>query len=254
MRAHKVTRVISTGSQIALSAYLAAKLLRVPFAYVESATRVTELSTTGKILDRVPGVYRYVQHTSAAPSSKWRVALSVFDGFNAESTGRPRPIRRVVVTLGGNGEYAFGRLIERIRDILPADAEVLWQLGSTPDQRLPGRVVSSIPSHELFEALTNADVVIGHAGTGTAITALSAGKLPVLSPRQAAFGEHVDGHQEDLARALADLGLAVVRHADDISLSDLELAAERIVKTSSNQGPVDLFAHGTTPARRRKSH
>ncbi|MCC4908097.1 glycosyltransferase [Microbacterium sp. cx-59] len=236
-----MTRVVSTGSQIALSAYIAAKQQRVPIAYVESATRVTELSTTGKLLDRLPGVARYVQHRSAAPSPKWAYALSVFDGFEVDAVAPPAEIRRVVVTLGGNGEYGFTRLVERVRDILPGNAEVLWQLGSTPTIDLPGRVVASMPSHELIEALSAADAVVGHSGTGTVITALSAGKLPVLSPRLVDKGEHVDGHQEDLARSLADRGLAVVRAADEITLDDLKLAAASVVRVDKNQESVDLF-------------
>jgi UDP-N-acetylglucosamine transferase subunit ALG13 len=98
-----------------------------------------------------------------------------------------------------------------------------------------------MPSHELFQALVEADVVVGHAGTGTVITALSAGKLPVLSPRLVALAEHVDGHQEDLARSLAQRGLAVVRPADEITLDDLRSAAGSAVTIDSDQHPVDLF-------------
>ncbi|MCK6068103.1 MULTISPECIES: glycosyltransferase [Microbacterium] len=237
---HGVTRVISTGSQVALSAYLAAKRRRVPFAYVESATRVTHLSTTGRLLDKAPGVRRFVQHPTAVTSPRWAYRLSVFDGFTVHRE-HERELRRVVVTMGGNGEYGFTRLAERLRDLLPSDADVLWQLGSTPQLDLPGRVVASIPSHELQRAMREADVVIGHAGTGTALAALSAGKLPLLVPRRVIHGEHVDAHQEDLARALQGRGLAVVREADAVSLSDLVEVSQYAVQSADSPSEVDLF-------------
>lgn len=241
LKASGATRVVSTGSQIALSAYLASKRNKVPFAYVESATRVTELSTTGKILDHAPGVHRYVQHTSTAPSPKWQYRLSVFDGYDPEQMDVAPTIQRVVVTMGGNGEYPFTKLAERVRDIIPAGIDVLWQLGSTPTIDLPGRVVASLPSHELADALKEADVVVGHSGTGTALAALAASKLPVLSPRLVDRGEHVDGHQEDLARALSERGLAVVRQADELTLDDLKHAAGFRVRSVSTGSFVDLF-------------
>ncbi len=41
--------------------------------------------------------------------------------------------------------------------------------------------------------------MISHAGTGSILTALQLGKRPIVVPRRAAHGEHVDGHQDDLA-------------------------------------------------------
>jgi UDP-N-acetylglucosamine transferase subunit ALG13 len=73
--------------------------------------------------------------------------------------------------------------------------------------------------------MRSADVVVAHAGVGTAITALSAGKCPVLLPRRKRHGEHVDDHQVDIARALGSRGLAVVADADEVSMDDLALAA-----------------------------
>ncbi len=55
-RAERVDHVYSTGAQMALSAMLAAKTFGVPFSYIESGTRVRELSATGRVLARVPGI------------------------------------------------------------------------------------------------------------------------------------------------------------------------------------------------------
>lgn len=246
---HGVDRVVSSGAQIALSALIPALLRRVPFSYVESATRVTDLSTTGKVIDRIPSVRRYVQYPNRT-SERWGYALSVFDGFQVEAVpgdgsdagaaAPSEPIRRAVVTVGGNGEYGFRRLIESAARALPADAEVLWQTGSTDVTGLAIDAKPTVPSAVLSAELERADVVIGHAGTGTALAALSAGKVPVLAARSVGHGEHVDAHQDDLAAFLAERGLAIVRPADEITAADLEEASRWRVTRRDDLEPVSI--------------
>ncbi|MBT2498944.1 hypothetical protein J7E25_07530 [Agromyces sp. ISL-38] len=233
---HRVDRVVSSGAQIALSALIPALLRRVPFSYVESATRVTDLSTTGKLIERIPTVRRYVQYPGRV-SVRWRYALSVFDGFRVERA-EPAPITRAVVTVGGNGDFGFRRLVESAVRALPADARVLWQTGSTDVSGLDIDAVASVPSATLSAELGAADVVIGHAGTGTALAALIAGKVPVLSPRSVHHGEHIDSHQDDLAAFLAERGLAVVRPADAITPDDLREASSWRVTRRDDLEPV----------------
>ncbi|SFR72343.1 UDP-N-acetylglucosamine:LPS N-acetylglucosamine transferase [Agromyces sp. CF514] len=245
---HDVDRVVSSGAQIALSALIPALVRRVPFSYVESATRVTGLSTTGRLIDRIPSVRRYVQYPNRT-SDRWGYALSVFDGYRVETAANAAggdgseaaaAIRRAVVTVGGNGEYGFRRLLESAARALPDDAEVLWQTGSTDVSGLAIDARPAVPSAELSAALARADVVIGHAGTGTALAALAAGKVPVLAARSVGHGEHVDGHQDDLAAFLADRGLAIVRPADEITADDLFEASRRRVIRRDDLAPVSI--------------
>ena len=235
---HRIDRVVSSGAQIALSALIPALLHRVPFSYVESATRVTGLSATGKLVDHIPSVRRYVQYPSRA-SGRWRYALSVFDGFKVEPVNE-RPITRAVVTLGGNGDFGFRRLVESAHRALPDDTRVLWQTGSTDASGLGIDAVPSVSSATLSAELTAADVVIGHAGTGTALAALSAGKVPVLAARSVDHGEHIDSHQDDLAAFLAERGLAVVCPADDITYDDLREASRWRVSRRDDLEPVAI--------------
>lgn len=242
LRRHRVDRVISTGAQIALTALVPASAERVPFTYIESATRVTGVSATGKVMERVPWVERFVQYPHAV-NQKWKYALSVFDGFRVEPIDNPNPIRRAVVTVGGNGEYGFRRLIDSVRAALSdldADVETLWQVGATDVSDLPISAVSSLPSRDLDQAMREADLVIGHSGTGTALAALAAGRVPVLSPRSVEHGEHVDAHQRDLARFLRDRGLAVVCEAPEIRPSTLVTAHGWRSVRSDDLTPVSL--------------
>lgn len=238
-RRERIDHVYSTGAQMALSAMLAAKTFRVPFSYIESGTRVRELSATGRVLDRVPGIARYVQYPFAA-GARWRYALSVFEGFRVEDA-EPRPgPPRVVVTVGGNAHYGFERLVRRMHAIIPPDWSVLWQVGPSEVSDLGIEAVRSLPNAELRRAIAEADVVVSHAGTGSILTALQLGKLPIVVPRRAAHGEHVDGHQDDLAAYVAGEGLALVREADEITLADLEGARRRRVALVGDPEPVVL--------------
>jgi UDP-N-acetylglucosamine transferase subunit ALG13 len=238
-RRERIDHVYSTGAQMALSAMLAAKTFRVPFSYIESGTRVRELSATGRLLAYVPGIARYVQYPFAA-DARWRYALSVFEGFRVEPAA-PRPgSPRVVVTVGGNAHYGFERLVRSLHAVIPADWSVLWQVGPSDVADLGIETVASLPNERLRREIADADLVISHAGTGSILTALQLGKRPIVVPRRAARGEHVDGHQNDLAAFVASEGLALVREADEITRDDLEDSRRWRVSLVGRPEPVVL--------------
>lgn len=238
-RGRGIDHVYSTGAQVALSAMLAAKTHGVPFSYIESGTRVRELSATGRVLHHVPGITRYVQYPFAA-NDRWRFALSVFEGFTVAPAEPPVGPPRVVVTVGGNAHYGFERLVRHLHAVLPSDWSVLWQVGPSDVSDLGIDSVVSLPSARLREEIAAADIVISHAGTGSILTALSLGIRPIVVPRRAAHGEHVDGHQDDLADHVAAEGLAMVREADAITLDDLVEARRWRVLPAAELEPVAL--------------
>jgi UDP-N-acetylglucosamine--N-acetylmuramyl-(pentapeptide) pyrophosphoryl-undecaprenol N-acetylglucosamine transferase len=222
---HAVRAVVSTGSAIALSFLPYAALCGIEAHYIESAARVRSPSLTGRVLAAIPGISLYRQYPHAE-GGRWRYGGSVFDGFRGETRGR-RPIRRVAVTLGM--ERGFRRLVERLIEIVPPDAETLWQTGRTPTDGLGISRKEFVPAHSLSAAMRDADVVVSHAGCGSALAALQAGKFPILVPRDPSRGEVVDGHQADIARWLSDEGLALFRDVEALTREDLQLAASRSV-------------------------
>ena len=233
--------VVSTGSAIALAFLPVAALLGIPAIYIESATRDVGPSVTGRILRLVPRVQLRTQSPLWA-RGRWHHVGSVLDGFEPEPVAeRPRPIRSAVVTVGTMGRYPFRRLVERLVEILPADADVLWQTGCTPveDLDIPGH--ESLPSSELRDAIAHADVVVAHAGTGTAITALEQGRCPVLVPREHAHGEHVDDHQAQTAARLQARGLAIAVRVDELRLSVLEEATRHSVSARADAPTIPLL-------------
>lgn len=221
----RVTAVVSTGSAIALSFLPYAALQRIETHYIESAARVSRPSLTGRLLQQIPGIRLYRQYPQAVRGA-WGYGGSVFEGFRGVD-GAPRPLRRAVVTVGM--ERPFRRLIERALAVLPKDVDVLWQTGPTPVQDLPIAARPFVAAAELDAAMAEADLVIAHAGCGSAIAALRAGRLPVLVPRDPAHGEVVDKHQHEIARFLEAQQLALGRSPERLSTADLEHAAARAV-------------------------
>lgn len=221
-----VTSVISTGSGVALSFLPLAALKGIPSHYIESAARVDRPSLTGRLLSLVPRVQLYRQYPVPA-NSKWRYVGSVFDGFEQRSQPVSR-VRRIVVMLG-SGVHSFRRLVDRLVSILPSDVDVLWQTGSTPVSDLQLSARPLLPANELQLAVAQADVVISHAGCGSALLALNAGKYPILVPREPSSGELVDGHQIELAEFLDHRELALHRTPASLSFDDVAAAASLAV-------------------------
>ena len=222
--------VVSTGSAVALSFMPLARARGIDCHFIESAARGSGPSMTGKLVSRVPGVKLYTQYRSWA-SGPWHYAGSVLDGFDAAGSVEPRPeIRRAVVLLG-TMEHGFRRLVEALMRVLPPEAEVLWQTGSTDVEGLGIDARATVPGGEVERAVATADVVVAHAGMGAALTVLEAGRAPLLVPRSAERGEHIDDHQAHIAGELAARGLAVSRDASELTADDLGLAASmRVVE------------------------
>ncbi len=91
-------------------------------------------------------------------------------------------------------------------ELLPADASVCWQTGDTDPAvltRLGVDGARTLDAAILERAVREADLVVCHAGTGSALMAMGAGTMPVLVPRDPTFGEHIDAHQAELADRLA---------------------------------------------------
>jgi len=234
IKKYNVDTVISTGSAIAL-AYLPYSAVRgIPTHYIESATRVEGPSVTGKALSRVPGINFYNQH-EAWSNEQWKFLGSVFDGFEAVPLAqKPAGIKRAVVSVGTMEDYSFRDFFVHLADYLSDAESVLWQTGSTDvsDLNIDGKEV--VPAHELEQAMREADVVIAHAGTGTALTSLRMGKRPVLVPRDSSHGQHIDDHQFQTAALLDKMGLAMSRKVENLTKADLiEAASFEVIRSNT---------------------
>jgi UDP-N-acetylglucosamine transferase subunit ALG13 len=237
-RGHRYEQVISTGASVAMSFFVPATAAGVECMYIESATRTDGPSLTGRMVARLPHTRMYTQYRSWADET-WRYGGSIFDAFTA-APAAPRPVRKVVVTLGTHGRYTFPRLLNRLVEILPPGLEVLWQVGATRIERMPPGARAQVPICELRQAMREADVVVSHAGVGSALAAMQTGHRALYVPRRCAYGEHVDDHQVAMARELDGRDLVVAREAGDVTFADLETAAAWSVRSVPSIEPFRL--------------
>jgi UDP-N-acetylglucosamine--N-acetylmuramyl-(pentapeptide) pyrophosphoryl-undecaprenol N-acetylglucosamine transferase len=236
-----VTGLVTTGSQFVLPFIVVGRARGRPCHFIESAARVTGLSLTARIASRIPGVHLYTQYKSAISSTRLYVG-SVFDGFIPRRVNHPVPIKRIVVTLGTMPTYGFPRLVSAVSRVAPPEAEILWQTGSTDTSALGVEGLVSMAATELHSGMIRADAVVAHAGVGSALAALQAGKCPILVPRSAKFGEHVDEHQFQIAAELAERGLAVVAEADELTLDDLHRASRVVIENTAREASPVLLS------------
>jgi UDP-N-acetylglucosamine--N-acetylmuramyl-(pentapeptide) pyrophosphoryl-undecaprenol N-acetylglucosamine transferase len=249
LREHGIATIVSTGSAMALPFFALGRARGLRCHYIESAARSDGPSKTASMISRIPGVLLYAQYPAWADGRKWSFRGSVFDSYVPDPERLPGPerLQKVVVSLGTFKDYGFPRVVRRLLDILPPDVEVLWQTGDTDVSGLGIVGHHAIPERDLNQAIAEADVLVAHAGVGTALAALEMGRCPVLVPRRVSHGEHVDDHQIQIAKELSARGLALSVDADDLTLDDLMVAAQSRVSTVAVDPPFVT----QTPTRKR---
>lgn len=114
----------------------------------------------------------------------------------------------IFVTVGTN-EAPFDRLLRAVAD-LPAAEELLVQHGSSSIKPPLATCVDFLPFDEVVDSVRRARTVVTHAGVGSVLVALGAGKRPVVVPRLQRFGEAVDDHQLAFARRFEQAGLVTL--------------------------------------------
>lgn len=215
-------RVVSTGAALAVAALPQARWRGIPTLYIESVSRVDGPSLTGRIISAMRVASLRTQHASWA-GRRWKQHPSVFRSYDAigkATVERPS----ILVSLGTIEGYRFDALIDAVLATGLADERTVWQVGDTWRTDLPGRVVRQLEARELHEIATKADVVVSHAGVGTALELLELGIYPVLVPRRSARAEHVDDHQAQIAGLIDRMGVGRVVEAPALVAHDLVAA------------------------------
>jgi UDP-N-acetylglucosamine transferase subunit ALG13 len=238
LRRESFAQALSTGSAIALSALPLATLHGVPSTYVESVSRVDGPSMSGRILAATRLVAVRTQHPAWA-KGRWAIHPSVF------STYRPLPTKPVAapslfVTLGTIEGYRFDAMVDAVLATGLADERTVWQLGFTTGRTdLPGTVHTAMTADDFVRSARAADVVISHAGVGSLLGLLDMGIFPVMVTRRKWRAEHVDDHQQQIARLASQMGVALSVEASDLSADVIRRAAETRIDSEALR-PVGL--------------
>lgn len=109
----------------------------------------------------------------------------------------------------GTHQQPFPRALDLIAPLASQGVPIIVQHGSTAPRSGMQNVtwIEFMPFDDVVDTMIKADNVICHAGVGSIMTALQVGHTPVVVPRLADHGEHVDDHQLDIATRFAERGL-----------------------------------------------
>jgi UDP-N-acetylglucosamine transferase subunit ALG13 len=155
--------------------------------------------------------------------------------------GRPALRRkRVVIFVTVGTQLPFDRLVAAVDQWAASHrrtGDVFAQIG-------PG---SYVPKHIRYEAFVQVDrfsglvkgaeLIVSHAGIGSIVTSLSAGKPIVIMPRRADLGEHRNDHQVATASKFLNRSGVFVAN-DEVELNAVLNNMSRL----QNPPPIEPFA------------
>lgn len=147
----------------------------------------------------------------------------------------------IFVTVGTH-EQPFNRLIKYVDNLkkeMVIKEEVIMQTGFCTYIPKYCTWKKLFPYKEMIENVAKARIVISHGGPSSFIMPLQIGKIPVVVPRQKKFDEHVNDHQVDFAKAVAERqkNIIVVTHIEllkDILLDYDNIVAKMNISQHSN--------------------
>ena len=132
----------------------------------------------------------------------------------------------IFVTVGTHHQ-PFERLLVALDGL---DDELVVQYGPGQPPASASYAEAFMPFDEMLSRFREADTVITHAGVGSIICASREGHVPLVVPRRHELDEHVDDHQVELTRALAERGSVV-------AVWDVDALAETVAATPPRRPP-----------------
>ena len=140
----------------------------------------------------------------------------------------------VFVTVGTH-EQQFNRLVSYMDEWASShDEEVVIQSGFSTYEPQSAKFSKLYPYKTMVELVDKARIVITHGGPSSFIMPLQIGKVPVVVPRMKDFDEHVNNHQLDFARAVAERQGNIIVVEDVTKLADTIDNYESIVTGMKN--------------------
>ena len=131
----------------------------------------------------------------------------------------------IFVTVGTH-EQPFDRLIQKV-DELKRDGviqeDVIIQTGFSTYEPKYCQWSKLIPYSQMVKNVADARIVVTHGGPASFIMPLQFGKIPIVVPRQSRFGEHVNDHQVEFARNVAQ------RMGNIIPVEDIDRLADATI-------------------------
>ncbi|RMC92318.1 multidrug MFS transporter [Clostridium autoethanogenum] len=138
----------------------------------------------------------------------------------------------IFVTVGTH-EQPFNRLIKAIDDIKKEaciEDDVIIQSGYSTYVPKYCEWHQWIPYEQILEKVSKARIVITHGGPASFIMPMRIGKIPIVVPRQYKFGEHVNDHQVEFAKAVEKRNGTIIPIYDIEKMKDVIKSYDEIIE------------------------
>ena len=127
----------------------------------------------------------------------------------------------MILVLLGTQNNSFHRLLEEVEKNIEDGTikeEVIVQAGYTKYITHKMRIIDLMSQKQLNEFQDEADLIITHGGVGSIISSIEKGKKVIAVPRLHEYGEHVNNHQLDFARKVAQRqkSIIVIENIEDL--------------------------------------
>lgn len=143
----------------------------------------------------------------------------------------------IFVTVGTH-EQPFNRLVQEI-DNLKRDGiiteDVIIQTGYSTYEPKYCQWDKLIPYKQMIKNVEDARIVITHGGPASFIMPLQIGKTPIVVPRQKKFDEHVNDHQLEFARNVAERMGTIIPIEDVNKLGEVIKNYDTIIANMNNK-------------------
>lgn len=142
----------------------------------------------------------------------------------------------IFVTVGTH-EQPFNRLIEKMDELVAngdIKEKVVIQYGFSTYDAKHCEMHKMMSFDEMQQTFKNAHIVITHGGPSSFVEALQYGKVPIVVPRQLKFNEHVNNHQVDFIKLIAERMNNIIPVYDIGDLGKTIADYDTIVKTKNS--------------------
>lgn len=137
----------------------------------------------------------------------------------------------IFVTVGTH-EQPFNRLVKAVDDLKKEGViveEVIIQTGYSTYEPKYCQWSKLIPYQQMIKNVKEAHIVITHGGPASFIMPLQIGKIPIVVPRQHEYEEHVNNHQVEFTRNVAERMGTIIPVEDISNLGNVITNYEEIV-------------------------
>lgn len=149
----------------------------------------------------------------------------------------------IFVTVGTH-EQPFNRLLKAVDGLkadgtIPADETVFMQTGFCTYVPCHCEWANLLSYEEMQQRISQARIIITHGGPSSFLSPLRLGKVPIVMPRSAKYGEHVNDHQITFVSAMTkQFGNIIPTY----SVAELKTAVREYDRIVANM-PHSVFTH-----------